>query len=226
VNDRQKEFLWISASHFVTVGGMELAVLIYIPFFTALIGWLTNKVAIKMLFRPRQPIRVLVWHWQGLIPRRQAEIAQRSGEIIERELLTQHFLRERIREIDLGPHLQTFAARLIREGIATRLQAVPLLGGFINDSTLDKLEAVAVEEMAAHAPELREVLADEAEKHLRVREYVEAQISGFDLDKLEEVVNQIASREFRTIEMLGGVLGFIVGLTQLALLWITGNLNL
>jgi uncharacterized membrane protein YheB (UPF0754 family) len=205
---------------------MELAVLIYIPIFTALIGWLTNKVAVKMLFRPRRTLRVFGWRWQGLIPRRQEEIARRSGEIIERELLTGHFLRERIKEIDLGPHLQAFVARLIRDSIGSRLQAIPLIGGFINESTLEKLEVITTEEMVANAPALTEVLADQAEQHLQIREYVEAQISGFDLEKLEEVVNQIASHEFRNIELLGGVLGFIVGLAQLALLWLTGNLSL
>ena len=46
------------------------------------------------------------------------------------------------------------------------------------------------------------------------------------MEKLEEVVNQVASKEFRTIELLGGVLGFAIGLAQLLLLWVTGNLNI
>jgi len=205
---------------------MELAVLVYIPFFTALIGWLTNKVAIKMLFRPRYPVNVFAWRWQGLIPRRQKEIARRSAEIIEKELLTHHFLREQIKGIDLDPYLKAFAARLVREGIGDRLRSIPLLGAFINDDTLVTLENVAAEEMAAHSNSLTDVIADQAEQNMQIRQYVEDQISGFDLEKLEEVVHQIANREFRTIELLGGLIGFIVGVAQLGLLWLTGNLAL
>ncbi len=205
---------------------MDYWVFVYIPFFTAVIGWLTNKVAIKMLFRPRRPFRVMGILFQGLIPRRQDEIAARSAEIIEQELVNQHFFREKFKKIDLGPHMREFAGKLVREGIAERLRVIPLIGGFINENTLSMLEEIAAEELAGHASALTGKLGDEAERHMEVGLYVEEQIKAFDLDKLESVIKRIASKEFRTIELLGGVLGFAVGIGQLALLWLTGNLNL
>lgn len=205
---------------------MDFLVVVYIPFFTALIGWLTNKVAIKMLFRPRRPFRVFGILFQGLIPRRQAEIAERSAEIVEKELITHHFFREKIKKIDLEPYMREFAGKLIRDGIGKRLRVIPLVGSFINESTLNMLEEIAAEELAANASALTENLGDEAERHMDVGAYVEEQIKGFELDKLESVIHRVASKEFRTIEMLGGVLGFAVGIAQLALLWLTGNLSL
>ena len=205
---------------------LELLVIIYVPVFTALIGWLTNKVAIKMLFRPRNPLNFIGFSWQGLIPRRQAEIAKSAGEIIERELLSSNFLREKIQAIDLVPHLRHFAARLIRDGIGERLKSLPLIGNFIDDTNLAKLEKLAADEMSRQAGSVTEAVAAELEKHLEISNYVEEQIQGFDLEKLEEVVNQVANKEFRTIELLGGVLGFAIGLAQLLLLWVTGNLNI
>ena len=77
-------------------------ILIFTPFITAGIGWLTNWVAIQMLFHPRKPIRVLFWHWQGVIPRRQKQLAAESAEIIEREILQQHMVLHEIKKIELG----------------------------------------------------------------------------------------------------------------------------
>ncbi len=205
---------------------MDYWVFVYIPFFTAVIGWLTNKVAIKMLFRPRRAFRLLGIRFQGLIPRRQDEIAARTAEIIEKELVTQHFFREKFKKIDLGPHMREFAGKLVHEGIAERLRVIPLIGGFINENTLNMLEEIAAEELAGHASALTEKLGDEAERHMEVGLYVEEQIKAFDLDKLESLIQRVANKEFRTIELLGGVLGFAVGLGQLAILWLTGNLNL
>ncbi len=205
---------------------MDFLVVVYIPIFTALIGWLTNKVAIKMLFRPRRPFRVFGVLFQGLIPRRQEEIAARTAEIIEQELITHHFFREKIKKIDLGPYMREFAGKLVRDGIGERLRGLPLIGSFINESTLGTLESIAAEELAIHATALTEKLGDEAEQHMEVGVYVEEQIKAFDLEKLESVIHRVASKEFRTIELLGGVLGFAVGLGQLTLLWLTGNLNL
>ena len=45
---------------------------------------------------------------------------------------------------------------------------------------------------------------------------------GRQVHCLEEIVNQVAKREFRTIERLGAVLGFIIGCIQLLLLYVTG----
>ena len=203
---------------------MNVWFVLSIPLITAFIGWLTNKVAVKMLFRPRRPLKILGWRWQGLIPRRQAEIATRTGEIVEREILGQHLLRDNIRGIDLRPHLSDLISRLIEQGVGEQLKQIPLVGSFVNDSTLATLKTKAVDEMNKAAPGFVEKLADEAESRLNIKSYIEEQVSGFDLDKLESVVTQIASNEFRTIELMGGVLGFLVGTIQLLILWATGSL--
>ena len=49
-----------------------------------------------------------------------------------------------------------------------------------------------------------------------VREKVEA----FSSDKLEEMLLSIMKREFRFIEVVGAVLGFVIGLVQLGILWL------
>jgi uncharacterized membrane protein YheB (UPF0754 family) len=54
---------------------------------------------------------------------------------------------------------------------------------------------------------------------------IEDNIAAFDLARLETIVNQVAQREFRTIERLGAVLGFLIGILQVALLWATGTIS-
>ena len=51
--------------------------LLAVPLISAMIGYLTNVVAIKMLFHPREPIRMLGLEIQGLLPRRQEAIANK-----------------------------------------------------------------------------------------------------------------------------------------------------
>lgn len=57
----------------------------------ALIGLVTNGLAIAMLFRPWRPWRIGRWRvpmTPGLIPRRREEIARHLGRIVEEHLLT------------------------------------------------------------------------------------------------------------------------------------------
>jgi uncharacterized membrane protein YheB (UPF0754 family) len=39
-------------------------------------------------------------------------------------------------------------------------------------------------------------------------------VSAFSSDKLESILYQIMSKEFRFVELIGAVIGFIIGLVQ------------
>lgn len=196
------------------------------PIITAAIGWFTNWVAIKMLFHPRQPLRFAGLTWQGLIPRRQQQLAAEAAEIIEREILQQHTIQEEIRKIDLGPDLEAAAKSLVWERIGPKLQAIPLLGGFINDGLLAQFEVIAAAEIKNEAAPLMEKVATRFEGSVDLKQLIEANIAAFDLQRLETIVNQVAQREFRTIERLGALLGFMIGLVQVAILYFSGAVDL
>ncbi len=194
------------------------------PFITALIGWFTNWVAIKMLFHPRLPTRVFFWRWQGLIPRRQQQLAAEAAEIIEREILQQHLILSEIRKVNLEPHLERAGRDLVWKRIGPQLQALPLLGAFVNEPLLARFEVIATTEIKKEAAGLIERIAVDFESGFDLKLLIERNIAGFDLDRLERIVNEVARREFRTIERLGAVLGFVIGLAQLALFWLVGSL--
>lgn len=197
---------------------MNLFQWIILPLVSALIAWGTNVLAIRFLFRPRRPIKLFGYTLQGMIPKRQQELARKTAEIVERELLQQDFLHNSIRSIDLRPHLQKLIKTLVQQRLAEKLKSIPLLGSFIGPSTLNTLETLALEEMTQQIEPLMQNIATELEHKVQIRHHIEEQISRFNLEQLEEVVYRIASREFRDIELMGGVIGGIIGLFH-ALVW-------
>ena len=205
---------------------LQTGLLLLLPILGALLGWITNWLAIRMLFRPRQPVRILGWTWQGLIPLRQKAVARQAAEVIEREILDSHLLRHEIERIELEPHIESIAMTLVYEGAAPRLRAIPLLGNFVSDGVLRSLHRVTLEELRKEARPMMTRIAAEAEKRLDVRRLVEERIAGFDLDHLEAVVRSVAQREFRAIEAMGAVVGFLVGVLQLLALLLAGVVRL
>lgn len=191
--------------------------LIAFPLVGACIGWLTNRLAIQMLFRPRKAIRFPGIRIQGLIPRRQSELATRVGEIVEKELFNRHLIREEIRKIDLQPYLDELATNIVWDRLAPRLRQIPLLGSFVNDKLLYNLNKLALESLTIETEPLLEKVSMEVEERIAVRKIVEEKIQAFDLEQLESLVRQLAQKEFRSIEILGGVIGFIIGLIQAGL---------
>jgi uncharacterized membrane protein YheB (UPF0754 family) len=64
-------------------------------------------------------------------------------------------------------------------------------------------------------------VVERVEERLDIKELVTDKVNAFDLSKLESMIYEVSSRELKTIELLGGVLGFIVGLGQVGLLLVT-----
>jgi len=197
-------------------------IIVSTPVITGLIGWLTNRVAIRMLFRPRRAVGVWVLKWQGLVPRRHLDIADKAGQIVQSELLSRHVMQEEIRRINLRPYVDEYATRLVWDRIGPRLRAIPLFGNFVKDTLLYQLTRIAMEEMNKELEPMLGKFAAEAERHIDVRRIVRERVEGFDLDQLEGLIYRLAGKEFRGIEIAGGVLGFVVGLGQLALLMALG----
>jgi uncharacterized membrane protein YheB (UPF0754 family) len=86
------------------------------PLLGAVIGFLTNALAIRMLFRPLRPWRFLgipIPLTPGIIPRRRGELAENIGTMVARELLTTEVFAGRFEDPHFGRSLQTFAVRAI-----------------------------------------------------------------------------------------------------------------
>ena len=63
-------------------------ILILLPIIAAFIGWLTNYLAVKMLFHPRLPLQVLGFSIQGVFPKRQKQLADKLGSLVAEELFS------------------------------------------------------------------------------------------------------------------------------------------
>src|SRR5204863_5909301 len=59
-----------------------------LPVFGVLIGYVTNLVAIVMIFEPIEPRRILGRRWQGLFLQRQDEVADVYARIIAEDIVT------------------------------------------------------------------------------------------------------------------------------------------
>lgn len=55
------------------------------------------------------------------------------------------------------------------------------------------------------------------QEDLDLEKIVTQKVSGFSSDKLEQILNDIMAKEFRFVEIIGGVLGFLIGLLQVLL---------
>jgi uncharacterized membrane protein YheB (UPF0754 family) len=196
--------------------------LISVPIIAAMIGYITNYIAVRMLFRPQKPRRFLGLVVHGLVPRRQKEIAASLGAMIERDLFSQEDIHAALSGADTAAEAAAFLSEQV-DTFALKVGAQnPMVGMFLQGPLLDQIKKMLSDQMAERFPQFMERIVSRVEHRLDVSEIVTRKIEGFDLSKLESLIYEISARELRMIEVLGGVLGFLVGLVQVGIMVVAG----
>lgn len=194
---------------------MELSHLL-MPVITTFIGWSTNVLAVKMLFHPRKKINLLFTHIQGVIPSRQADLAASIAEIFDSELLSTQELVDRFSHIDFTDEAMELLQGKLSAIIDSFIKKVPMAAMVLNESLRKEIQDHAAEHFTKMIPEFRDLISKKVLVDYNLKEFLEAKIQDFSLDQLEGIIMKVATKELKTIEYLGGLIGLIIGLIQLA----------
>ena len=193
-----------------------------IPFISAFIGWFTNWIAIKMLFHPKEPKKILGITFHGIFPKRQRQFAEKLGTLVSTELISFKEIEEKIVNPENIKKLMPLVELRIDEFLRTKLgEAFPIISMFIGDNTINQLKTIFMKELETIFPELIGSYMKNLESQLDLNKMVTEKVYGFSSDKMEMILNQIMSKEFRFVEIIGGVLGFIIGIFQVILTLLT-----
>lgn len=192
-----------------------------LPLVGAIIGWVTNYIAIKMLFRPYHPVRFLGITVQGLLPKRRKEFALSIAQTVERDLLTTGDIARFVDEVNWEEEVEqavetTLAARLQKKSISRLLKA-PILG-LIGHEVIRQVKKALSRAIIEKIKEHKESLVHKFEDAIELEEVVSQKVQGFDMEKLESILMNLISKELAYIELIGAVLGFVIGLVQVGIL--------
>ncbi len=185
------------------------------PFICAIIGWLTNYIAVKMLFRPKKPINLLLFKIQGIFPKRQKALAENLGKTIEKNLISHNDIQKVINDESFHQGFINIASKKVDDFINVKIATInPMIASFLSDDLKKKIRSVLMEELEAMVPEFLEKAASELESRVVFSEVVREKIEAFDSSKIEEILFAVMKSEFKFIEIIGGVLGFAIGIIQ------------
>ncbi|MBS4023566.1 MAG: DUF445 family protein [Dethiobacter sp.] len=188
-------------------------IFIALPLVGALIGWITNYIAIRLLFRPLQPVKLplLKIAFQGLIPKRRSQIADKVAQVVDEQLFSMDEIADRL---DM-PMLQKEVDRLAREVVGRWCEGkMGLLPGALRQYCSSYMCDTVAAELAAHFPHMATSLLSRMQEQVDVKKVVAEKINNLALDEVEQLVLDVARRELKQIERLGAVLGFVIGLVQ------------
>ena len=188
------------------------------PVLAALIGWVTNYLAIKMLFHPREEVKVLGISLQGVFPKRQKQLALKLGTLVSEELLSMEQITEKIKAHATSDETMDAIGKRIEMTIREKLvQAFPMLSMFLSDDMVEKVTNLFRKELKDFLSQSVDELSTKLENNLDISEVVREKVEGFSSDKVEDLLFNLMKKEFKFIEIAGAVLGFAIGCVQVAL---------
>jgi uncharacterized membrane protein YheB (UPF0754 family) len=180
----------------------------------AFIGWLTNVLAIKMLFRPIRPLRIPVLNLtiQGLIPKRRHDIAKSIGEVVEKELISIHEIFDRLVTEENKQEVICIIKDKLLKVIDYKIPAI--IPYSIKSKIIDYFEEqINKDAMAILDSSVDGIISNTVYK-IKIGEMVEEKIDELELENMERLILSLTSRELKYIELLGGLLGGVVGFIQ------------
>jgi uncharacterized membrane protein YheB (UPF0754 family) len=183
-----------------------------VPFVSAFIHWLAIRMALKLLFHPSQPKRILGFTVQGVIPGRRQQIAETLGRIVAKEMFSIGDIEQLIADPANADRILPLAEEHIDSFLRVRLkETMPMISLFIGEKTIGQLKSVFMKELGDLFPVVMRDYVSRLRHDLDLEQIVAGRIAGFSSDRLEALVNDFLAKEFRIVGLVGALLGFLIG---------------
>lgn len=177
-----------------------------------IIGYVTNKVAIKMLFRPINPIKIGPFVLQGVFPKRKDKMAESLADTIEKELLNKDQIMEQLLTgLDLEQMKSDIKAMLIKK-IAEAIP--PMAKMFLGDNVESMIASFMDSEGDTLFNDIVGKLKDQAGDSIDIHGLVKKRIDELDFVEFEKIIFGLMNKELRHIEIIGLFLGMMIGAIQ------------
>src|SRR3989338_10987452 len=184
------------------------------PLAGALIGWFTNYVAVKMLFRPYEPVNILGYKLQGLIPKRRNEIARSMARAIEKELLSAKDFSRILEGMEWEKEIENAVDEIVDHRFkAAKIKSFPIVG-LVSENLTNHIKYFITKEILKHLDEKKEKLIGSFQEKIDIKNMLVSKIDDLDLVQFETLLSNFIARELRHIEWTGGILGFAIGCVQ------------
>jgi uncharacterized membrane protein YheB (UPF0754 family) len=221
--ERELRFITNFGFWFGLVQGIPLAVLTefathwwILPIGGVVIGYVTNWVAIWMIFEPIEPRRVLGIRWQGLFLRRQHDVAEVYAGVVADDVIT---LRNIGDDLLHGPRsdrthylIETAMRPAIDRAVGAAAPAVRVaVGAREYDAVRESLATEAVE----HTMEPLSDPEFNREQSAAVRELITDRMREMSPDDFSDMLRTVMREDEWLLYLHGAVLGFGAGLLHL-----------
>ena len=189
-----------------------------LPFAGFLVGWITNFLALKVIFRPLEPTTILPGvKIQGIFLKRQKQVSETFARVVCVEILHMRAIWDAIFH---GPYAANFFALLrahtlvFLEKLLAEISTVAITAMGSSRRYAEMKECMA-KKILEELPNIIDQSFAYSQEALDMERTIASRMSQLPPDEFEGVLHPAFQEDELTLIFLGGVLGCIVGIVQL-----------
>jgi uncharacterized membrane protein YheB (UPF0754 family) len=189
------------------------------PLFGLLTGWLTDYVALRLVFVPKFPRRFLgVFSWQGLFFKHRDEVTDLYGDLVASEVITPRNMIEAVLRGPMSDRLfaliqTTLDAEVDRQVGLARPLVVLAVGG----AGYRQVKELVADLVLRQLPDTARDLEQYAAEALDIRATVVSKMRLMSQDEFEQLLRPAFKQDEWKMIAVGALLGFFVGELQVLL---------
>jgi len=185
------------------------------PVFGLVTGFVSDYLALTMLFAPRQPRRILGVRLQGVLHADRAEITRNYARIMAEDLFSPEML---IHEVLTGPGSDRLLA-MVRTEVMAAIDAetgivAPIVNLAIGTRRYQAIKDAIGAQAAALTPSVLGSLSDYAARTIDLEHTLVDKMNQLTSEQFESIMRPIFKDDEPLMVTVGAVLGFLVGELQ------------
>ncbi|MBB1159048.1 MULTISPECIES: DUF445 domain-containing protein [Amycolatopsis] len=190
-----------------------------LPIFGGAIGLFTDWLAIKMIFLPREPVRLGRVILQGKFQRRRAEVARQYGELVANEVLTVPNLLDALLRGPKSDRLVAMVERAVGHAVDAQVSAAkPVVALAVGAQRLQEMKHAAAQRALAELPLTARYAEGYLTEAMDVAKMVEQRMLALTPLEFEGLLRPAFRQDEWKLIAVGGVIGFLVGELQVLLM--------
>lgn len=188
-----------------------------LPAFGLVTGWVTDWLALRMVFRPMYPRRFFgVFTWQGLFFQRRHEVARDYGDLIAKEIITPRSVVRAVLNGPLSDRLFALVQREVHRLVDAQAGlARPLVVMAVGGRRYQRAKQLVAMKVMQRLPETMAHVERYATDAMDIRNTLMTKMQLLTAKQFEQLLRPAFEQDEWILIAVGALLGFAVGELQI-----------
>jgi uncharacterized membrane protein YheB (UPF0754 family) len=183
-----------------------------------LVGYITNWLAMNLIYEPREPVKIGPWTIQGVFLKRQREVATQFADVIAEKVLTPEKMVQHISEGSNRQRLLDILEGQVEDSIKV-YERDAMVAMLVTKDKLEEAKVGLVDRIRTADMSDSSQIKAFADQSRKIHQQMESNLAALDAPQFAGILRPVFQKDEWKLIVAGGVIGTGIGALQVAFLF-------